>query len=466
MAWNALTGQFRKREDADKEEEKGLFGSRPQGGASFSGGVAPQVQALGGFGGTGGTQGAPSSARHVNYGTLFAANEEKAKQMAQTAYRGAEKKADDARRQVSDAQSSFQQKVDAGRGAWSPIQGKHGTEIIGPGAQPTTPAAPRPYGTSAEGGSGVHVSAQEVGPDVNRAPAKRLQSVGTGRTVVIDNSPGAEERQRFDNRKAIGQAAVDAGRYRGLFGDMAYGQPMSLTPDEKQDALDYNHAVTYGQANTGKAQDYTGPESLKESMGDEAYAKAAADLKAADDAVKGLSTTEGIAQQLGYEGVEGDGSAALDAGLSQTAGQSSFKDLQRRYSNLGKTLSTAQSDSLADVGRADAASDAAAAGWDEMLDEFEKKQAPEEQPDKPPSPAEMISWADFVGAGDATTGVVSDTAAATGLQNQRAYNQLSQMGYTNDQIFKAFLEYKRRGTGNATPSADDLLAILRAQNGK
>jgi hypothetical protein len=483
MAWDALAGQFKKKEDKDSADvrgERASFGSI--GGAGT--GSAPQAQPLGGFGGTAGSGGDTGSSRFVNYGTLYGLNEEKAKGMANNVYRGAEKKAEDAKGSLANAQTQFQDKANAGAGGSRPIGGAHGTRIETGVAPDAEPEDSKPV---AGGKKSANITAAPdpwAGPlhsEPWTGPANRLDSVGTGGSFVTDNSAQLSDDEKAARGRGTAAGNVLGGRYASL-----YGQPTTLdeqrflageepggylgaarAPDESGRA-DYHHSVRPGEAKTGSEQDYTGPDSLKDSMGEEGYGSLAEELRKADEAVKGTADAGGIAEALGYTGgVQGSGMAAMDAGLAQTAGQSNFAKLRERYGGLGKLLPTAQSDSLATVGRAEAASDSAAADWDKMLAEYEAQNKPAAEKEKTPyeqqrdTVSDMRDWAYFTQGGrtDSADSAARDAASGLNLQQKDAFKTLTDMGYSNDVIRAAWDKWRAAGNKN-WPTASQLAAII------
>lgn len=369
MAWDALQGRFQKQRT---EEDKGLAQeARSVGGSGGMSGYAPQANPTGGFGGNAGstTSGGPVSAGFVNYADLYSANEGKAKQMAADVYKGAESKAQVAKDSLQAAQTQFQNKAQQGT-AKGTIGGPHGTRIDNYNPAPPPPKAPT-QGVSQYGEGAGATGAVGGGNGGNQGTL----------TQSLEADPDYWT-PRVQQSAAPGATNAGASRYASLFGPAAAIQ----APDAAGRA-DYHHSVDLLGAKSGAGQDYTGPDSLKDSMGDDAYGQLAKDFQGAQDSIAGLQNSGGIAEALGYAGDQ-TGNAALDAGLTQTAGQSNFKRLADRYSGLGKELATAQSDSLATVGRADAASDVAADTWDKLLADYDAEQAanapkPPERKEKP-----------------------------------------------------------------------------------
>jgi len=421
MAWDALQGRFEKKKTPG-EEDKSLWGERSSLGGSTVGGTAsPQAQPLGGFGGTAGSAGS-NTANFVNYSTLYGLNEEKAKSMANNVYRGAEKKADDAKGKLADAESQFNQASQFGTSKGT-IGGKHGTRIRGPEAQTEDGTSVKYQGTGKwVDKPGVHggLYTSSTSRDINRA----------GQEYVPDNSGWTKDGMTGESTRGLqrtGAGATNAGRYRYA---SLYGEPVDVglawNPDKADSAGDYHHSVSYGEANTGKGGEYTGPDSLKGQMGDEAYNALSEEFRKANESLGNTADAGGLAAELGYTGgIEGNGNAALDAGLTQTAGQSNFKKLRERYAGLGKLLPDAQTNSIATAGRGEADSQRAAAEWDSLMSEFDAQQG------KAKPGAVVLNAAQSEGSGGAQLGPLGGTSSTA--------NSLSKYGFSmqdyNDALF-------------------------------
>lgn len=373
MAWDALQGQFQKKKTPD-EEDKGLWGERAsQGGPSAGGNSTPSIVQNGGFGGTGGSAGNSGSASFVNYGTLYGANEEKAKGMANNVYRGAETAAEKAKGSLQNAQNQFNNAAQQGT-AKGTVGGAHGTRIDNYGAASPAAAGATPgYHSGNDSAGWKEHTARVHGYDAGRAvPTEDQGSLsqdlqGEGTRGLRSGQPGAA---------AGGATTAGASRYGGLFGQgtAMYGPTTTSDVVNKDSLKDYHASVDLLGAKSGAGQGYTGPKSIEDQMGAGAYGDLAAELKKAQDQVNQTKDAGGLAEALGYTGgVQSSGNAALDAGLTQTAGQSNFKKLRERYSGLNDSLAAAQADSLKTAAGSTAISEANAKQWQDLLAEYDKE---------------------------------------------------------------------------------------------
>lgn len=477
MAWDALASQFQRKEKRDEEATAEMRGGGP-----VTGGGGPAVTSAQNtaFQGSGGSAGGPVSSRFVNFGTLLEANKDKASKMAGDIYRGAESKAEGAKGSLGAAMSQFAGKAQQGTGKSGTIYGQHGTEYATP-----APVAPPPtdkrsrvqkYRESVPlENRGTHYSATPVGPGTGIVdqgqPTKLLQTQGTGGSVYIDTSQqeaedGVQQRQSFDYRKLAGQAAVDAGRYSSILGEGGmYGNPLDMDSATKGDAVNFNHFVNEMDMKSGAGQQYTGPASLKDDMGEEAYGKLQDELRKGEEATQLLTNAGGIGQALGYGPDSNVGMSALDTGLTQVAGQSNFKKLADRYKGLGKTLGAAQTDSVRTAAAGATQSAAAAAEWQRLLDGYNEANKPVEQkPDTAQDDAyihsgDMNAFAVWSGATPGGQQTAHDTAGGVEMAKQNPREQLEQMGFSGEQIANGFMGWRRAHPGQ-WPTADQVAAFI------
>lgn len=438
MAWDALQGRFQKQRT---EEDKGLAQeARSVGGSGGSSGYAPQANPTGGFGGNAGstTSGGPVSAGFVNYADLYSANEGKAKQMAADVYKGAESKAQGAKDSLQAARNQFAGKAQAGAGSYAPIGGAHGTRIENKTTAPAadvpqpdvvTPSKPKWRKTYRGGFTPGEGAYDETIKTADMGGAQAPITLGGSLSDAVAAGEAAAEA-----RKQPGMTNAGASRYGELFGPTT---GVLRAPDASGRA-DYHHSVSELEAKSGAGQDYTGPDSLKDSLGDAGYAALIKQYADAQNAIGGLQSSGGIAEALGYAGDQ-TGNAALDAGLTQTAGQSNFKRLADRYSGLGKEVAAAQDDSIRAASGARAQSDAAAGAWEQMLKDYEA------QANVDPNAPIIIGAAQSEGETGANIGIRADSQGSGTMSDQfgsifgtldedKGVSQVMSSGYSQQEV--------------------------------
>lgn len=354
MAWDALAGQFKKKQRDGEDNALGgeALSQGVQSGGGFSGGT-PVADPSGGFGGTGGASGDTGSSRFVNYGTLYGLNEDKAKSMAAGVQHKAEGKAEDAKDSLAAAQNQFNNAAQQGTGK-------------GPGGY-------------------------RIDSDASRAGTENTFKAGDGWNNYNWDPDTAQRREGSDGQSTRGMGdptatqtgAANASRYSALLGEPAeYGGTMRGSAQAARDNAHLSASIM--DAKSGAGQAYTGPASLKDQMGEEAWAKQQEEFRKAQDSINSTSTAEGIGAALGYTGgIEGSGNAALDTGLTQTAGQANFKKMRERYGGLGKLQNEAQGNSIAAASAGAADSEVAADQWAKMLADYEAEHANDKDPSAP-----------------------------------------------------------------------------------
>lgn len=383
MAWDALAGMY-KQKDEDKQGTDALKTTYTPGSAQTSAGsVATNKGDYSSFYGQGGDAGAPVSAGFVNYGTMYDLNKDAAAKQADSVQSKAAGKAADASGALAGARNAFNQQATQGSGV-GVAGGNHPTRIgeyaeTGPGARRNTGGG----ATGPSGGGGQEPLANKGsatahlvpnwGPptavDADPVSVNPSGSIGiTGGS--LDQGVAATEKANAD---AAAAAAVAATKNRGaqspyasLLGATGTG---ALLEGGVGDPRQNQNVVSELDAKSGAGQQYTGPDSLKGSMGDDAYAALAEQLRKAEAGTQQLTNAGGIATALGYGPADATGNSALDAGLTQTAGQGQFRALADRYKGLSNLLPQAQADSerAAAGGKLDAAGNAK--GWQDLLDQ-------------------------------------------------------------------------------------------------
>jgi hypothetical protein len=286
--------------------------------------------------------------------------------------------AQDAKNKLDAAKSQFGQAVAKGttRGTNSK------TEIVGPQAAGVAPSGGamqsksvtpgRSYTTGAGNWFGIGTKnvteAPTVGQSRDEQTGESTRGLPTPASAGGTNAGNASMLSRF--------ASLGGGRAMpGESGDpLTYGGRPAMR-DSRANG-DITQAFSLGQANDN-TKGYGGPADLKASMGDAAYSDLQDQLRKAQEAAKGLQDSGGIASALGYTGnVDGNGMAAMDAGLAGVAGANAFRELKRRYGGLGGTLAQAEMDSRDAADAARATSAANAADWQKLLGQYDDAHKP------------------------------------------------------------------------------------------
>jgi hypothetical protein len=381
MAWDALSNIFKNKQDEDGTKSVQSTYTPNSGTSTVSAMKAPGADASG-WQGSGGSVGGPVSSKFVNFGTMYDLNKDKAGQQAKGLYAGAQGKAEAAKTQLGNAQAGFNQQATTGMGIGT-ATGQHPTRIgtyteTGPGSTRSTGAQ-----SSASGGAGgaplankgsanAHLIPNWGPPTMVDADPQSINPVGGGGISITGSSldQGVQATEKA-NADAAAQAAADAAknrngnwRYQQLFGNGT--QLEGGVGDPRQN----ENVVSELDAKSGAGQQYTGPDSLKGMMGDEAYGALADSLRKGEDATQALTTEGGIAQALGYGPGMSQGNSALDTGLTETAGRANFKQLADRYKGLSGQLAAAQADSERAAAGGKIQAGANAKSWQDLLDEY------------------------------------------------------------------------------------------------
>ena len=427
MAWDALQGRFQQKQRTAEDNNMGAEARNVgvSSGAGASGGYSPQTLPNAGYGGSSGDSAGPVSARFVNYGNLYSLNESKAKEMAAGVGKKAEGKAEGAKNSLDAARNQFGNAYNAGLGK-GPVGGPHGTRIdnYNPTTPTTKPAFTQAYkssgGTTRGAGPGSVMGSNvftsntttrfdangNVIIDDNEAPAGQLSQ-----TLEGEGTRGLPDPGNYSG--AGGTMTGGASRYSQLYGPVSTMGSVAGKPSEvpDKDALkDYHASVDLLGAKSGAGQQYTGPGSLKESMGDAAYGTLGEDLRKAQEGVDALGDAGGIADALGYGDSLATGNSALDTGLTQTAGQAQFKRLKDRYAGLGNLLPAAQADSMKTAEAGGIISAQAAKDWQQMVDDYEAQQnQPETGPDGQPKPKRAGRYAHAYAEGTNGSALLSES---------------------------------------------------------
>lgn len=482
MAWETLNSIYRNKSEDETARTRDTRANAGNIGSKSSAVAAP----LTGWGGDGGSAGAPTSSKFVNFGTMYDLNKDKAAGMAKGLYDSAQAKAEGAQGKLNDARGAFANQV-AGGTARGTIGGKHGTRVEDFTA--TTETDPKTgvksqkniwVGPQTAGGKAVE---QGTGNPFHAlySQASNPNSDGSTRYGHTERKESLEGEGYYSGEQVQSETnrSMQAGarnRYADLLGTgdriADYDFTVRATPGEKAAMADYHHTVSSGQANSMAGQDYTGPASLKESMGDDAYGALAEDLRKAEQGTQQLGDAAGIATALGYEPGGSIGMSALDAGLTETAGRPQFKQLGEKYKGLSGTLSKAQSESIGDSIAAKSQSDATANQWKKLMDDYTEATKPKAEAEKTPAEAAydetafMTDWADFVGAGPTDTmmnevGHGVGRVATFGAADERGtFEQLTAQGFSNDQIMAAYRKYRKANPKDKYPSMEQLATII------
>lgn len=379
MAWDALSSIFKKK---DEEGQDSLKQNYAPGSASASAGsVKTNAGDYSSFYGQGGSQGGgPVSAGFVNFGTMYDLNKDKAAKQADAIQSKAAGAAQNAQTHLQGAQSAFGNSLFAGTGkgpARGNAQGRFGTQI--------TPPAVTGGTSVAAGASGQHAPDENAHDSVNHP--QEIDTSGASRGITAGAFSEGIQKDEAAQRQADLERQAQAARNRGAAGKSGvYGQLQGgqlLGEKVSTDPSTMVNNISELDAKSGAGQQYTGPESLKASMGDDAYGALSEELRKAEEGTQALNTDGGLATALGYGPDSNQGNSALDTGLTQTAGRQQFKALANKWKGLSGRLADAQTDSEKSAAGATAASDAAAKEWQDMLDQYEQANAKTDVTDKP-----------------------------------------------------------------------------------
>ena len=381
MAWDGLGSIFKQKDKQGSNEARDTVAPQAAAGGYGGGNSAPVTQPYAGFGGNAGSAAGPVSSKFVNFGTLYGLNEDKAKGMAKGVYDSAAAAADKAKGQLQGARETFNQNLQQGT-AKGVVGGPHGTRIDN--YNPPQPYKKPEYHQSRKGeevatsGAGPGSFLRGANYDANGNAIDETQPT-TGRlTQTLESSvePGpAINPAQYSG--AGGTLTGGASRYSSLYGPVSslgsVGGVAAETPD-KEALKDYHATVDLLGAKSGAGQGYTGPGSLKESMGEQAYADLQKALGNAETGAQNLTTEGGIQNALGYEPGVSTGNSAMDTGLTETAGRAQFKRLADQTKGLGTLLPQAQADSERAAAGAGIQSADAAKQWQDLLTQYEADQ--------------------------------------------------------------------------------------------
>jgi hypothetical protein len=219
-----------------------------------------------------------------------------------------------------------------------PVGGAHGTRIDNYNPTPATNTA-KPF-TQARKGTELLTSG--AGPGGGAIVPGRRQYDANGNAIDEDQPTAGSLTQTMEGNAtrtgldpanysgAGGTTTGGASRYAGLYGPASTMGSVAGKPAENPDKAalrDYHASTDLLGAKSGAGQQYTGPGSLKESMGDEAYGQLQDELRKGQEATGNLQNAGGIGAALGYGPDDAPGLSALDTGLTQVAGQENFKRL-------------------------------------------------------------------------------------------------------------------------------------------
>ena len=391
MAWDGLGSIFKQKDKQGSNEARDTVAPQAAAGGYGGGNSAPVTQPYAGFGGNAGSAAGPVSAKFVNFGTLYGLNEDKAKGMAKGVYDSAAAAADKAKGQLQGARETFNQNLQQGT-AKGVVSGPHGTRIDN--YNPTAPATAKPF-TQARKGEAVATSGAGPGSflrgaqyDANGNAIDETQPTTGSLTQTLEGT-GTRGLSPTENYSGAGGTLTGgASRYSNIYGPVSsmgsIAGAAAETPD-KEALKDYHASVDLLGAKSGAGQGYTGPGSLKESMGEQAYADLQKALGNAETGAQNLTTEGGVQNALGYEPGVSTGNSAMDTGLTETAGREQFKRLADQTKGLGTLLPQAQADSERAAAGAGIQSADAAKQWQDLLDEYEAQQTAENAP-KPGEP--------------------------------------------------------------------------------
>ncbi len=345
MAWDALGSIFKKKDQEGTDTLKQNYA--PGTGQASAGSVATNPGDYSSFQGQGGsTGGGPVRAGYVNFGTLYDLNKNAAAKQADAVQSKAAGAAADAQAALQGAQGKFNSQASQGTGKGT-AGGQHPSKIgtyqeTGPGSSWGTGAAPKPIGntkpvdpttwTNVNPGNQTDLTAQGSDPDKAVGPTENAlgRSVNPSGSISITDTnldqgvKTDEQSQTSDAATAAANANANRGgnwKYQQLFGNGTQLQGGVGDPRQNE------NVVSELDAKSGAGQQYTGPDSLKGMMGDDAYAALGEQLRKAQAGTQQLTDEGGLAEALGYGpgAGAGTGNSALDTGLTETAGRQQFK---------------------------------------------------------------------------------------------------------------------------------------------
>lgn len=459
MAWDALGSIFNKK-DKEKVDKPGMMGGT-------SGPSAPTQSNAPWTNGLGGSSAAPASAGFVNFGTLYDLNKDKAGGMAAGVFGKAQSEIEKAKGKLQGAKDTFNQKREAGAGTWKPIGGAHGTRIENKTTQSADLSGvegeygwegPTRYGWNAVGANRGVISAKGTPQSVQGS--KQQGMTGQSTRDLVDSA-----------QRSTAPGATSAGAYRnealgfGPIETLLYEQP------DREGLKDYHHSVSELEAKSGAGQGYTGPDSLKDAIGDEEYAQLAKDLQDAEDNAANLTNAGGISTALGYEPFQDTGKSNLDTALTQVAGQENFKKLADQTKGLKGQLGAAQADSMKTAKAQEIQSDAAAKEWQDLLDEYEKANA--QDPNAPiiignanagPTGFAANEGGQF-GPGGGVLNEKESKAGANWIPNTSAagYQEVASAGYSQQEIVDIW-DSLSQDERDALTSTESVSGVLTGSN--
>lgn len=365
MAWDALAGMY-KQKDEDKDATGALKQNyAPGSGQASAGSLATNPGDRASFYGQGGDAGAPVSAGFVNYGTMYDLNKDAAAKQADSVQSKAAGAAADASGSLAGARNTFNQQATTGSGV-GVAGGAHPTRIgayaeTGPGARRNTGSASGPSG----GGGGESLRDAKKATD-SPSTISPTSSISIDPTSGLEKGIETDEQARQTAAAAAAQNRGAQSPYASLLGGTGTG---TLLEGGVGDPRQNENVISELDAKSGAGQQYTGPDSLKGSMGDDAYASLAEQLRKAEAGTQQLTNAGGIATALGYGPADATGNSALDAGLTQTAGQGQFRQTADRYKGLAALLPQAQADSERAAAGGKIQAGANAKGFQDLLDQ-------------------------------------------------------------------------------------------------